>query len=121
MDFPNIRPREMRRYYFSLIVAMIGVSTYLGLSQSIVTFERGIEIVRSRGYSIDRDMEWDLAYMGDWDVSERGLRSFLDACKIIQREQGSLTVHVDFYAKVLFVFDSSRAQTGRTIYFCNLA
>jgi hypothetical protein len=65
-------------------------------------------------------MEWRLAYSEDWKVSERGLRSFLDACNRIQREHGSLTVYADFYAKVLFVFDPSPEPSGKILYFCIL-
>lgn len=93
MDLPIIRLKDMRVYYFSLIIAMLGISTYFGLSQSFISFEKGIEIVRSRGYSINGEMEWDLAYSEDWKVAERSLRSFLDACDRIQSEHGSLTVY----------------------------
>jgi len=110
----------MRVYYFSLIIAMLGISTYFGLSQSFISFEKGIEIIRSRGYSINGEMEWDLAYSEDWKVAERGLRSFLDACDRIQNEHRSLTVYADFYAKVLFVFDPSPELSGKMLYFCTL-
>jgi hypothetical protein len=119
MDLPTIRLKDMRAYYFSLIVAMLGVSTYLGLSQSFVSFEKGIEIVRSKGYTINGEMDWDLTYSEDWKVAERGLRLFLDECSRMQREYGSLTVYVDFYAKVLFVFDPSQEPSGKTLYFCD--
>ena len=56
MDLPIIRLKDMRVYYFSLIIAMLGISTYFGLSQSFISFEKGIEIVRSRGYSINGEM-----------------------------------------------------------------
>ena len=49
MDLPIIRLKDMRVYYFSIIIAMLGISTYFGLSQSYISFEKGIEIVRSRG------------------------------------------------------------------------
>ena len=120
MDLPIIRLKDIRVYYFSLIIVMLGISTYIGLSQSFISFEKGIEIVRSRGYSINGEMEWELAYMEDWKVSERGLGSFLDACDRIQREYGSLTVYADFYAKVLFVFELSPELSGRILFFCNL-
>jgi hypothetical protein len=120
MDIPTLRLKDMRAYYFSLIIAMLGVSTYFGLSQSFVSFEKGIEIVRSRGYQINGDLGWDLTYSKDWTVTERGLRSFLDACNRIQREHGSLTVYVDFYSKVLFVFDPSPEPSGKTLYYCDL-
>lgn len=120
MDLPIIRLKDMRVYYVSLIIAILGLSTYFGLSQSFISFEKGIEIVRSRGYLINGEMEWDLAYSEDWKVAERGLRSFLDACDRIQREHGSLTVYADFYAKVLFVFDPSPELSGKMLYFCNL-
>ena len=120
MDLPIIRLKDMRVYYFSLIIAMLGISTYFGLSQSFISFEKGIEIVRSRGYSINGEMEWDLAYSEDWKVAERGLRSFLDACDRIQSEHGSLTVYADYYAKVLFVFDPSPELSGKMLYFCIL-
>ncbi len=120
MDLPVIRLKDMRVYYFSIIIAMLGISTYFGLSQSYISFEKGIEIVRSRGYSINGEMEWGIAYSEDWKVSERGLRSFLDACDRIQREHGSLTVYADFYAKVLFVFDPSPEPSGKILYYCIL-
>jgi hypothetical protein len=119
MDLPIIRLKDMRVYYFYLIIAMLGISTYYGFSQSFISFEKGIEIVRSRGYLINGEMEWELAYTEDWKVSERGLGSFLDACDRLKREHGSLTVYADFYAKVLFVFDSSPELSGRMLYFCN--
>ena len=120
MNLPIIRLKDMRAYYLSLIIAMLGISTYFGLSQSFISLEKGIEIVRSKGYSINGEMEWDLAYMEDWKVCERGLGSFLDACDRIQSEHGSLTVYADFYAKLLFVFDPSSELSGRMLYFCNL-
>ena len=120
MDLPSLRLKDMSAYFFSLIIAMLGVSTYFGLSQSFVSFEKGIEIVRSMGYPINGEMDWDLTYSEDWKVTERGLRSFLDACSRIQREHGSLTVYADFYAKVLFVFDPSQELSGKTLYFCYL-
>lgn len=49
MDIPTLRLKDMRAYYFSLIIAMLGVSTYFGLSQSFVSFEKGIEIVGAEG------------------------------------------------------------------------
>ena len=120
MDLPIIRLKDMRVYYFSIIIAMLGISMYFGLSQSFISFEKGIEIIRSRGYSINGEMEWDLAYSEDWKVAERGLRSFLDACDRIQSEHGALTVYADFYAKVLFVFDPSLELSGKMLYFCTL-
>lgn len=120
MDLPIIRLKDMRVYYFSLIIAMLGISTYFGLSQSFISLDKGIEIVRSRGYSINGEMEWDLANMEDWKAAELGLRPFLDACDRIQGEHGSVTVYADFYAKVLFVFDPSPELSGKMLYFCIL-
>lgn len=104
MNAPILQLKDMKAYYFSLIIAMLGISTYFGLSQSIVIFEKGIEIVRSRGYIVNREMEWDLTYSEVGTATEQGLHPFLDACSKIQREYGVVTVYTEYYNKVLFLF-----------------
>lgn len=121
MNAPILRLKDMKAYYFSLIIAMLGVSTYFGLSQSIVTFEKGIEIVRSRGYIVNGEMEWDLIYSDVGTATERGLHPFLDACSKIQREYGVVTVYADYYNKVLFLFVPTSDPSETELYFCDLA
>ena len=75
-----------------------------------VPFERGIEIVKSRGYELKGDVS--LTHTEENKVSERPMKEFLRLCEAMRSEEGVVQVFSDMDAKVLFLVspDSEEGQ-----------
>ena len=76
-----------------------------------VPFERGIEIVRSRGYELNGEVSWTQAE-ANLKVSERPMKEFLRLCEGMRSEDGVVHVFSDMDARVLFLvsIDSGEGQ-----------
>jgi len=76
-----------------------------------VPFERGIEIVKSRGYELNAEMSLTQAEKS-LRVSERPMKEFLLLCEAMRSEEGAVRVFSDMDAKALFLIspDSEEGQ-----------
>ncbi|MEE8354927.1 MAG: hypothetical protein V3S09_03790 [Candidatus Bathyarchaeia archaeon] len=78
-----------------------------------VPFERGIEIVMSRGYELMGDVS--LAQAGEnLQVSEKPMKAFLLLSEATRAEDGVVRVFSDMDARVLFLF-SPDSEGGQLI------
>ena len=78
-----------------------------------VPFERGIEIVKSRGYELNAEMSLTQAEKS-LRVSERPMKEFLLLCEAIRPGDGGVCVFSDMDAKALF-FISPDSEEGQLI------
>ena len=67
-----------------------------------VPFERGIEIVKSRGYELNGEVSLTQTET-NIKVSERPMKEFLQFCEAMRSEDGVVRVFSDMDAKVLFL------------------
>lgn len=74
-------------------------------------FERGIEIVKSRGYELNGEVSLTQAE-ANLKVSERPMKEFLRLCEGMRSEDGAAWVFSDMDARVLFLvsIDSEEEQ-----------
>ena len=85
-----------------------------------VEFEKGIEIIRSRGYLLSGDSRWTECVAGGCKVTKVSLNDFL---KISERESTvsePLIVYSDYYEKIIFVYTTSGNQNVLHVYYCRL-
>ncbi|MGD2200318.1 MAG: hypothetical protein PVJ38_01640 [Candidatus Bathyarchaeota archaeon] len=66
------------------------------------TFEKGIEIIRSKGYTLDGDTSLD-DFATEGTLSKESFRGFLSICRSIREQEGSVQIYSDVDAKVLFL------------------
>ena len=78
-----------------------------------VPFERGIEIVKSRGYELNGDVSLSQIEVS-LKISERPMNEFLRLCEAMRSEEGVVMVFSDMDAKVLFLV-SPDSETGQLI------
>lgn len=92
---------------FALLFSMLIFEAY----PVTVPFERGIEIVRSRGYELTGVDGLSLVDV-NLKVSEMPMREFLLLCEALRSEGEAVRVFSDMDAKVLFLLspDSKQGQ-----------
>jgi len=76
-----------------------------------VPFERGIEIVKSRGYELNGDVSLTQTE-ANIKGSQRTMKDFLRLCEAMRSEEGVVRVFSDMDARVLFLvsLDSEEGQ-----------
>jgi hypothetical protein len=80
-------------------------------------FEKGIEIVRSMGYELVGDHCLEEKASGGAELIETDCREFMDTCKAVKGNDGSLTVYSDVDNRILFLLETN-GPDGIKIYFC---
>lgn len=85
-----------------------------------VEFEKGIELIRSRGYLLSGDSRWPECVAGGCKVTEVSLNDFLKICKGESTVSEPLIVHSDYYEKIVFVYTTSGSQNVPHVYYCQL-
>jgi hypothetical protein len=80
-------------------------------------FEKGIEIVRSRGYELVGDHSLEEKASRSVELIETDFREFMDACKAMEGNDGALTVYSDVDKRILLLLETND-QNGVKIYFC---
>lgn len=106
---------------FPYVTAVVAVSLLLfGTYLSQVPFEKGIEIVRSRGYPLVGDNSLDEFAVEGVELVETEFRAFMRTCERVKEDGEILTVFSDFEARSLFLFDSGEPGIIK-IYFCRFS
>ena len=78
-------------------------------------FEKGIEVVRSRGYLLDGDSKWPECEDGGFNAIEKG---FLIECERIRTDNEGIAIHTDSDARVMFVFSLTEGSGEPIVFFC---
>ena len=101
------------------IVAIVFLASILlfGAYPFQMSFEKGIEIVRSMGYELVGDHSLEEKASGGVELIETDFKGFMDACKAVKGEDGALTVYSDVDNRVLFLLEANDPD-GIKIYFC---
>ncbi len=85
-----------------------------------VPFEKGIEIVRSRGYQLVGDHSLDEFTMEGVELVETEFRAFMRICGQVREDGEPFIVYSDVEARSLFLFDPGESGSIK-IYFCRLS
>jgi hypothetical protein len=99
--FPHVNTRLKSSYpyiTFALFFSMFLFEAY----PVPVPFERGIEVVRSRGYELNGEVSLSQAEV-NLKASERPMKEFLLLCETMRSEEWAVRVFCDMDAKVLFL------------------
>ncbi len=99
--FPHVNTKLKSSYpyiSFALLFSLLLFEAY----PVPVPFERGIEIVRSRGYKLNGEVSLAQAE-ANLRVSERPMKEFLRLCEGMRSEDGVVWVFSDMDARVLFL------------------
>jgi hypothetical protein len=107
---PHVNTRLKASYpyiTFALIFSLLLFEAY----PVPVLFERGIEIVKSRGYELNGDVSLTRTE-ANIKVSGRPMKEFLRLCEAMRSEEGVVRVFSDMDARVLFLVspDSEEGQ-----------
>ena len=106
---------------FPYVTAVFAVPLLLfGTYLTQVPFEKGIEIVRSRGYQLVGDHSLDEFAVEGVELVETEFRAFMRSCERVKEDGEILTVFSDFEARSLFLFDSGEPGIIK-IYFCRFS
>lgn len=106
---------------FPYVTAVFAISLLLfGTYLTQVPFEKGVEIVRSRGYKLVGDHILDEFAVEGVELVETEFREFMRICERVKEDGGTLTVYSDIDARSLFLFDSGDSGIIK-IYFCRFS
>ena len=106
---------------FPYVTAVFAISLLLfGTYLTQVTFEKGIEIVRSRGYPLVGDHSLDEFAVEGVELVETEFRAFMRICERVKEDGEILTVFSDVEARSLFLLDSGELGIIK-IYFCRFS
>jgi len=108
--FPHVKPKLKSSYpyiTFALLLSMVLFEAY----PVPAPFERGVEIVRSRGYEL-AGVDSLSQVEANLIVSEVSLKEFLLHCEAMRSEKGSVRILCHMDGKVLFLAspDSEEGQ-----------
>ena len=108
--FPQVNMKSKSSYSYITFALLFSLLFFEAYPVS-VPFERGIEIVRSRGYELNGEVSWTQAE-ANLKVSERPMKEFLRLCEGMRSEDGVVHVFSDMDARVLFLvsIDSGEGQ-----------
>jgi hypothetical protein len=116
------------------IVAVLVIALVLSLSSSLGIFslnkiedklssvqmklEEGIELIKSKSYSICSNVEWTEIQAAGIKITETSLKGFLQICERIALSLGNFKVYADFEARVMWVYaDPSNAGADSEVYY----
>ena len=85
---------------------------------SPIEFEKGIEIVRSKGYDLDGDSTWQESVPEGYSITEKKWNGFLKMCQQIQTSTGNVVVYTDYTAKVMYVLYRAENPGEPRAYYC---
>jgi len=117
----RLREKRTTASAFPYVTAVFAISLLLfGTYLVQVPFEKGIEIVRSRGYQLVGDHSLGEFTMEGVEAVETEFRAFMRICEREKGDGETLTVYSDVDARSLFLFDPG--ESGRVkIYFCRFS
>jgi hypothetical protein len=101
------------------IVTIVFLASYLlyGVYPFQMQFEKGIEVVRSRGFELVGDYSLEEKAAGSVEVVEVDFKAFLRTCEGTKGDAETLTIHSDVDSRVLFLVESGE-QGAVMIFFC---
>ena len=106
---------------FPYVTAVFAISLLLfGTYLTQVPFEKGIEIVRSRGYQLVGDHSLDEFAVEGVELVETEFRAFMRTCELVKEDGEILTVFSGVEARSLFLLDSGEPGIIK-IYFCRFS
>ena len=106
---PHINTRLKASYSYITFGLLFPVLLFEAYPMQI-PFERGIEIVNSRGYELIGDVSLTQAE-ANLQVSEKPMKEFLRLSEATRPEGGLIRIYSDMDARVLFIFlDSEEGQ-----------
>ena len=118
MISPSSRRMHVRNSVSPLLTIFIVSQLLLWLHIVPVELEKGVEVVRSRGYLLDGDSIWPEYEDGGFRAIEKGFNGFLMECELIRTEDKGLAIHVDSDARVMFVFHPTEGSREHVVFFC---
>ena len=105
---------------FPYVTVAFAISLLLfGTNFVQVPFEKGIEIVRSRGYQLIGDHSINEFTLEGAEAVETEFRAFMRICERVRGDGDPLTVYSDVDARMLFLVESG-ALGSIKIYYCRL-
>ena len=89
----------------------------LGTNSFQIQFEKGIEIVRSRGYMLVGDFSLSQFTGEGVELVEAHFTEFIGICEAMDTDAESLTVYSDLDSKILFLIQEEE-NDGIRIFYC---
>ena len=80
-------------------------------------FEKGIEVVRSRGFELVGDYSLEEKAAGSVELVEVDLKAFMRTCESMKGDAETLTIYSDVDSRVLFLVESGEQGVVK-IFFC---
>jgi hypothetical protein len=88
-------------------------------NQVPVQYEKGIEMIKGRGYVLEGDADWLEVTEGNHKIMSLDLDDFLELCQRINADEGRLTVYADRDERVLFVLETTLEPNTMNVYYCS--
>ena len=115
---PSFRKIYIRNSVSPLLAIFIASQLFLWLHNVPVELEKGVEVVRSRGYLLDGDSKWPECEDGGFNAIEKGFNGFLMECERIRTDNEGIAIHTDSDARVMFVFSPTEGSGEHIVFFC---
>lgn len=80
-------------------------------------FEKGIEVVRSRGFELVGDYSLEEKAAGSVELVEVDFKAFMRTCESMKGDAETMTIYSDVDSRVLFLIESGE-QVAAKIFFC---
>lgn len=88
------------------------------LSDVQMKLEEGLEIIKSKSYSISSSVKWTEIKAAGIKTTETSLKGFLQICERIALNLGNFKVYADFEARVMWVYaDTSNVGADSEVYY----
>jgi len=101
------------------IVTIVFLASYLlyGAYPFQMQFEKGIEVVRSRGFELVGDYSLEEKAAGSVELVEVDFKAFMRTCESMKGDAETLTIYSDVDSRVLFLIESGEQGVVK-IFFC---
>ncbi len=113
------------------VIAVLGIGLVMGLllsqmplptkvkeqlSDIRVKFEDGLEIIKTKTYTISTDITWTEITAAGLKITETTLNGFLQICERLALNLGNLKIYADIEARLMWVYSPSENTDAQVYY-----
>jgi hypothetical protein len=102
----------------SVVSIPVLLQIFSALSNTSITFENGIQIIKATGYPINENLKWhEIKAMGV-KITETSFNGFLQICERLVLDYGNIQVYADIEARVIWIYaDPFASESEREVYY----
>ena len=91
-------------------ISQVISTTIWGSRPLEIAFDKGIEIVKNRGYLFNNNFHWNEIKVAGIKVNEESWKGFLQICERLVGDFGNFKIYVDAEVRVMWVYTDPDAN-----------